>query len=236
MKLRIVAIPVIVALVSASAFAEDFPAPQVLVKKYMDAAGGKAAMAKVKSRIDKGKLTLPDMGMEATYTAYTQPPNSLNISDFSGQGLVKNGTTDGTSWTINPFQGNTKNAGARPAEIFPFANLDAIAGSAKTIAEEEVGGKPAFKVEFQLPNGGPLTVFFDKESGLVAASETKNADGVVSRTTIGDYKKVGDLQIPHSITQEGGAFKLVITSESVELNAEIPAGTFDLPEEIKTLP
>ncbi len=97
--------------------------------------------------------------MEATYTAYSQPPNSLNVSDFSGMGVVKNGATDGVAWEINPFQGNTKTAGARPDEIFPFINLDLIAGTAKTLGEEDLEGKLAYKVEFQMPDGGPIVVF-----------------------------------------------------------------------------
>ncbi len=236
MKSFTLALSFVFALVATAAFAEDLPSPADLVKKHLDASGGKAAMAKIKTRVDKGKLLLPDMGMEATYISYSQPPNSLNISDFSGMGIVKNGTTDGVAWSINPFQGNTKTADASPDEIFPFINLDLIAATAKTLGEEDLEGKSAYKVEFQMPTGDPITVFFDKESGLVAASDNKNSDGTVTRSTFTDYKKVGDIQIPHSIKQQGGPLTLVIISESVELNAEIPAGTFDLPEEIKALP
>ena len=225
----------ITALVGTS-FAEDLPSAANLVKKHLEASGGKAAMMKVKTRIDKGKLTLTEMGMEATYVSYNQAPNSLNISDFAGMGIVKNGTTDGVAWAINPFQGNTKTANARPDEIFPFVNLDLVAGSAKTLGEEDLEGKIAYEVEFQVPVIGALVVFFDKESGLVAASESKNDDGTVTRSSFSDYKKVGDIQIPHTIKQTGGPLALVITSESIELDAEIPAGTFDLPEEIKALP
>jgi len=235
MKTAVVALSFALVLVAGAVFAEDLPAPADLVKKHLAASGGKAAMEKVKSRIDKGKLTLPDMGMEATYTAYTQPPNSLNVSDFTGS-VVKNGNTDGTAWTVNPFQGNSKRPAPRPAEIFPFANLEAIVSSAKTTGEGDVGGKPATKAEFQVPGGNALTVYFDKETGLIAASESTNADGSVSRSEFSNYKKVGDLTLPHSIKQMGGAFTLQIEAETIELNAEIPAGTFDMPEEVKSLP
>ncbi len=215
--------------------AVDLPRATALYAKYLVAVGGRSALVKVKSRVDHGGITLPDMGMEATYTAYTEPPNELNISDFSGTGIVKNGTTGGVSWTINPFQGNSKRPNAWPAEIFPFTNLDLLARTAKTLGEEEVDGKAAYKVEFTLPDGGPLMVYFDKESGFVVASETKNPDDTVARTVLGDYKKVGDVMIPHMLRIEG-AMTLEIISETIELNAEIPAGTFDMPEEIKALP
>lgn len=235
MNVRFVLTAIALVALTGASFAEDMPKPADLVAKYHKAIGGKEAMAKVKSRIDKGKLVLPDMGMEAVYTAYTQPPNELNISDFSGMGVVKNGQTDGFAWSINPFQGNTKQATTDGAEIFSFADLDQIAGNAKTLGEEDFNGKPAYKTEFTLPDGNPLTVFFDKESGLVVASENKNDDGSGGRVVFNDYKKVGDVQLPHMLRIEG-AMTLEIISETIELNAEIPAGTFDMPEEIKALP
>jgi len=235
MKFRVTPIFVAAFVWAGTSFAEDLPKPADLVKKYHTAIGGKEAMAKVKSRIDKGKLVLPDMGMEAVYTAYTEPPNELNISDFGGMGVVKNGQSAGVAWSINPFQGNTKQATTEPAEIFSFANLDQITEGAKTLGEEDLNGKLAYKTESTLPNGNPLTVFFDKESGFIVASENKNDDGSTGRVVFSDYKKVGDVQLPHTLRIEG-AMTLEIISDSIELNAEIPADTFDLPEEIKALP
>jgi hypothetical protein len=235
MKFRMALMVAAAFALAAASFAEDLPKPADLVKKYHATIGGKDAIAKVKTRIDKGKLVLPDMGMEAVYTAYTEPPNELNISDFSGMGVVKNGQSAGVAWSINPFQGNTKQATTEGAEIFSFADLDQFADGAKTLGEEDFNGKTAYKAEFSLPDGNPLTVFFDKESGFIVASENKNDDGSIGRVVFSDYKKVGDVQLPHTLRIEG-AMTLEIISESIELNAEIPAGTFDLPEEIKALP
>lgn len=235
MKIRTSLLAVALLAFSTASFAEDLPKPADLVAKYYKAVGGKDAMLKVKSRVDHGKLVLPDMGMEAVYVAYTQPPNSLNTSDFSGMGVVKNGQTDGFAWTVNPFQGNSKQKAERPAEIFPYANLDMIAANAKTLGEEDLNGKPAYKAEFPLPTGKPITVLFDKETGFIVANETKNDDGTVGRVLFSDYKKVGDLMIPHMTRIEGG-MTLEITAETVELDTEIPAGTFDMPEEVKALP
>ena len=235
MKFRMALMFVAAFTLAGTPVAEDHPKPADLVKKYHAAIGGKEAMAKVKSRIDKGKLVVPDMGMEAVYTAYTEPPNELNISDFSGMGIVKNGQSNGVAWSINPFQGNTKQATTEGAEIFSFADLDQFVEGAKTLGEDDFNGKPAYKTEFTLPDGKPLTVFFDKESGLILASENKNEDGSAGRVVFSDYKKVGDVQLPHALRIEG-AMSLEIISETIELNAAIPAGTFDLPEEIKALP
>lgn len=234
MKIRIGLMAVAIAALAGASFGEDMPKPADLVKKYHDAVGGKDAMLKVKSRIDKGKLLLPDMGMEAVYTAYTQPPNELNTSDFSGMGVVKNGQSDGYAWSINPFQGNTKEKADRPAEVFPFANLDLLAAGAKTLGEEDFNGKPAYKVEFPIPDDDPLVVFFDKETGYIVGNQSAGGDAG-GRIVFSDYKKVGDVMIPHVTRIEGG-MTLEITSETIELNPEIPAGTFDMPEEIKALP
>ena len=51
-----------------------------------------------------------------------------------------------------------------------------------------------------------------------------------------DYKKTGKILSAHKINMHlNGELNQEITIDSIENNIEIPDGTFDLPEEIKTL-
>jgi hypothetical protein len=50
-----------------------------------------------------------------------------------------------------------------------------------------------------------------------------------------DYRKEGDVLMPHKIRQSVGGQEVVISIESVTFNADIPADKFAVPDEIKAL-
>jgi hypothetical protein len=52
---------------------------------------------------------------------------------------------------------------------------------------------------------------------------------------VGDYRKEGDVLMPHKIKQSAAGQEIVITIDSVTFNADIPADKFAVPDEIKAL-
>ncbi len=206
--------------------AQAEPSGGDLIAKYFEASGGKDKMAAVKSRVDTGTFMLVDMGMEATYSNTVAPPNSLMALDFDGT-IVQNGVTDGVAWSVNPFQGNSKTEGASDSTIFPFLALADAGPVAKVAGEEEVEDAACHKVEVAGPDGS-LTVWFDKETGLIS----KSVDDSGSTTLFSDYKEAGGLTVPHKIVQSGGEFNLEMTLTKVEIDAKMEDGTFDIPEEV----
>lgn len=208
------------------------PTGAELIAKYLEASGGADKMAAVKSRIDTGTLMLTDMGMEAAYTSTTTPPNSLMELDFDGT-IVINGITNGVSWSLNEFTGNTSDEGKYAAEIFPFLALAEAGDTAKCTGEEEVEGAACYKVEVADPEGGMLTVWCDKKTGLIAKSVQKD-DAAEVTSTFSDYKEVDGLTVAHAIAQTGGEFAVEITLTKVEMNADVADDKFDIPDEVKS--
>ncbi len=204
------------------------PSGGELIEKYLKASGGKEKLAAVKTRIDTGTFMLVDMGMEASYTNTIAPPNSLMALDFGGQ-IVKNGTSDGIAWSVNPFQGNSKTETDNEPIIFPTMNLVDAIPFAKYLGEEEVDGAACYKVETPNPEGGTLTFWFDKETGLL--SKSLDANGVT--TALGDYKEVDGLTIAHKVTQSGGELNFEITITKVEIDPDVDDSTFEIPAEVE---
>jgi hypothetical protein len=58
---------------------------------------------------------------------------------------------------------------------------------------------------------------------------------VQSDSLISDYRKEGEVLMPHKVVSKVATMELVMTVESVQHNPEIPADRFDVPEEVKAM-
>jgi hypothetical protein len=86
--------------------------------------------------------------------------------------------------------------------------------------------------------GHPTSEFYDKKSGLLIKTQATRASSmgdISAETVYQDYRKEGDLLLPHKLIQRAAGQEFQITVQSVEFNANLPAGTFDPPAEIQAL-
>lgn len=108
----------------------------------------------------------------------------------------------------------------------------------ETAGAETVEGHECYKVVLTPPEGHPTSEYFDKKSGLLIKTQATRASamGEVSGEIVyEDYRKEGDLLTPHKLTQRAAGQEFQITVQSVEFNANLPAGTFGLPPEVQAL-
>lgn len=221
--------------------AADLPSVDDVIAKYVKAVGGKDAIGKVKTRVMKGKFSLPDMGMEAPMEIYLQPPNMYNMVNVEAMGIViEFGVSGDVVWQVNPMEGNSIVEGAQKGELLRQASLEPLAEwkkhyeKAEVAEETTVNDKKAYKVVFTPKDGDPQTMFFDAESGLIVQTEAIQ-DGMPVTTAVEEYKEFDGVKIPTKMTSSGGMMNPVITFSEIEQNVEIPAEKFALPDEIKAL-
>ena len=253
----------VVAIVAPAGFAMASPSADEIINKYIEAIGGKDALAKVNNRVIKGVFTLPDMGITANYENYTQTPNAINIVTIEGMGEVISGIKDDVAWEAHFMNGDSILDGARKATeqrravIEPLANWTDWYTSAEVEVDVEatevdveatevdveatevddeatVGDSPVHKVVLTPKEGTPETFYFDKESGLIVQRDGIGQDGMLSSTMISDYREVDGVQIAHAIEILGG-MTIEIMIDSVEQNVEIAAEQFDFPPQIAAL-
>ncbi len=228
---------IMAAMSAVPAAAADLPKAEDVIAKYLDAIGGKEKATSFKTRVMKGTFNLVDMGMEAGITMYMAPPNYLSVVEIPGMGTALQGVTDGKAWQsieamgqIGFVEGPEAAGMMQQAEMELLANWDKHFSGAETTGEETVGDAECIKVEMTPKEGTPTTYFFDKESGLLVQT-TGMAQGMEAITTIGDYKEVDGVKIPHAMSM-GGMMTIEITIASVENNAEIADDQFDVPEAV----
>ena len=227
------------------AAADALPKGDTILDKYVEATGGKAAYAKVHNDFSTGAMEFPAMGMKGKLTAIGAEPNKRYVEiEMDGVGKILDVTSGDLSWSLSAMQGPHVKEGEEKAQALEQAKYNADASwrdvysSAETVGVETIDGKECYKVVLKRKTGTPVTRWFDKQSGLLIrmaqTAKTPNGD-IDSVSTLSDYRKEGDLLIPHKVDLQAGPMAMVITIDSVKQNVEIPKEKFDAPDEIKAL-
>ena len=225
--------------------ADDLPKADTILDKYVEATGGKAAYAKVKSDISTGTMSLAAMGLTGKLTMYgAVPAKRLMEVTIEGIGKITEGTDGEIAWSYNAMQGPRLKEGDEKAEALLQARYSAEAQwrdlykSAETTGVESVEGKDCYKVLVTPKSGKPQTRWYDKQSGLLLkiAMTSKSPMGEIAvESFMSDYRKEGDLLIPHKLLTKLAGQEMGMTIDKVEQNVAIPADKFDPPAEVKAL-
>jgi hypothetical protein len=232
-------------LLGTAAFAADDIKPEAILDKYIEVTGGRAAYEKIQTEIATGTLELTSMGLSGTLTSYRAAPNkSYTVIDFTGMGKAEQGSNGEVAWSINPGEGpRIKQGDERAATL----RNDALAAEirwrdyykkAELAGAEDVGGKACYKVVLTPNEGGAETRYYDKGSSLLVkvVMPITTPDGTaIAETSLSDYRDEGGILTPHTIAQKIPNLDILVKIDSVKRNADIPAGRFDVPAEIKAL-
>jgi len=229
----------------AMATADELPKAETILDKFVEVTGGKAAYAKIHSEIATGTMTLGAMGITGKLTAYQAEPNKQLLEiNIEGIGKIMEGTNGEVAWGLSAMQGPRIKEGEEKDKSLESARLNAEAQwrelykTVETAGVEQVDGKDCYKVILTPKTGSPVTKWYDKESNLLVknAATVKTAMGEISsESIISDYRKEGDILVPHKTVSKAMGQEFTISIDSVKHNPEIPKEKFDLPEEIQAL-
>jgi hypothetical protein len=224
--------------------ADGLPKGDEILDKYVTVTGGKDAYEKVKNRLLTGTMKVAGQGLEGKITIYQAPPNKMyTVVDLGGIGKVEEGTDGQVVWEKS-FTGPRIKTGDEKASALRDAAFDGDVQwrkyykKAECVAEEKIDDKPCYKVVLTTPEGKTRTAYYDKQTNLVVkvVSTEKTPMGELTIEAFpSEYKKVGDILMPHKLLQKMAGQDIAITFDKVEQNVKIPDKRFDLPEDIKKL-
>jgi zinc protease len=225
--------------------ADDLPKGETIVDKYIEATGGKAAYEKVKSDISTGSMTLGAMNLKGSMVAFSQAPDKRIVEvTFEGIGKMTEGATGDLAWSMSAMQGPRVKEGDEKAESLRQSRYNSdvnwrdVYKSAETTGSETVDDKDCYKVLMTSKDGKPSTRWYDKKTGLLVkmSMTSKSPMGEVSVDIFPtDYRKEGDVLMPHKTISKLAGQELIMTIDKVEQNVQIPKEKFDPPAEIKAL-
>ena len=230
---------------NGSAPADDAKDPQAILDKAIKALGGEEKLSKVKAASWKAKGTINFGGNEMECTGQTTAQGLDHVrSEFEGsfgkgflviagdKGWRKFGEMGG-ELDKDQLANEKRNVHLQlvPVLILPLKGKDFKVEAA---AEEKVGDKPAVGIKVTGPEGKNFTLYFDKESGLLAkigrAVLDQTGQEVMEERFLSDYKDFDGLKRPTKVVAERGGVKHleaeVIEAKSVD---KIDANEFSKP-------
>jgi outer membrane lipoprotein-sorting protein len=240
--MRTRAIAAAAALVLAASSAAGQTADE-LIARNVAARGGLEKLKSVQTMRLTGTMKVAEDTMPSILEL-KRPNKSRWQFTFDGQAAVQ--VYDGKSgWMLMPFAGMTEPQPMSPEEVGEAeqqADLDGplVDYKAKGSKIELVGHDPAFrpqdwKLKVTLRSGEVRDIYLDPKTYLQTTTViTKKIEGseVVVISTIGDYKEVGGLTLPHSFsasTKDGGETQSLVF-DKIEVNVPIDDERFGKPK------
>lgn len=229
---------------SSLAFAAD-PTLEEILASNLEARGGQAAFDAIKTVRASGKMTMGPM--ELPMVLETQRPDLIRM-EFTMQGMTAVQAFDGTQgWQVMPFMGKPDPETMGADELKQIKDSADIEGDlinwkskghkVELVGRDTLEGTEVWKLKVDKANGDTTYTYLDAEYFLeIGLSGKVKVQGqeVETKTTIGDYKEVAGIQMPHSIivdlTTPMGPMKQAITVDKYEVNVDLPADRFAMPK------
>lgn len=215
-----------------------------ILDQHFAAIGGKDKLTAIQSMKMSGRQQMGPQ--EAPFTIYWKRPDKVRM-EFTLQGMTGVQAYDGSSaWMVMPFMGKNDPEAMTGDDLKSMQNqADMVEGpllnwkdkghEVELIGKENVEGTDAWKVKLTRGNGDVSYAYFESESMLQIKSEARVKRGdqeIEVEGSMGDYKEVDGILLPHSIEQKpkGAPAGSMITVDSVELNVEVDDSIFAMPE------
>ncbi|MBO9672717.1 MAG: insulinase family protein [Sphingobacteriaceae bacterium] len=213
-------------------------APAEIIKNYIKAIGGEEAVKKITALQQNGEMEM--QGQKLTVTIKNMTPNlsSMEIS-IGGQTAMKQVYNGKTGYSLQMGQKaeltgddlaerkDDKGYGGQLYYATDGTKVEA-AGTAK------VGTADVFKLNITSPSGKKKTEYYDTKSGLLLKEEsttTKGGAEISQSTEYSNYKKVGDVLFPFTLTQSvvtpQGSQEFTVSIKDILVNPPLKAEDFN---------
>jgi zinc protease len=218
----------------ASSLPADLTAEKVIAK-YIEAIGGEKKVKELTGLKTTMKGTV--QGMEITMVSTKKAPGKMLLETVVMGNVMQKQVTDGKEFAMVaqgqniPLDAGMKEEGMIESLIVPELQLAAMKVKITLKGIENLDGKEAYVLEYQLPSGGKSTHYFDKVTGLKVQSlkEVKTQQGTNAVPTKYDnYKEVNGVKFPHTTSISMGPMNLKFEVSSVEVNLTIDDAIFKI--------
>jgi outer membrane lipoprotein-sorting protein len=212
------------------------PGADQLIDKYLQAAGGAAAIDKITSRVMKGTITFGDRNVPIEIfskdpdkrVSFTHTPDGDSITAFDGQ----EGWLGVPGHPVREMHGPDIDAASMDADLQFAAHLKAMFTETKVRGVERIGDHDTYLVVGQREGKTPLRLYFDEKSGLlvrlVRYGETP-LGRLPTQIDYADYRETGGVKIPFRWTLARPSGRFTIQVSEVKQNVPVDDAKFAKP-------
>jgi hypothetical protein len=221
-KYTAILLTAIFGLMSATAFSQS---ADDIVKKHIDAIGGKDNWAKLKSL--KQEMSMKANGAEIKVTISQVNKKAMRqdiqVMGMEGYSIL----TEKEGWTYMPFEGQTKPEPMTADDVKKaqdglsiqndFVTYKEMGKKLEYLGKDDVDGTECFKLKMTDKDGIESTYFIDPSNYYVIKETTKmtvNGKEMENSTTYGNYKKT-DLGIVYPYSVGGPWGETEVTSLTI---------------------
>ena len=213
---------------------------QTVIDNYIKAIGGKENLMAIKDEkmVMEGsaqgqKLVITDIKKAATKK---KPYMFKKEITFSGM-VVQSTVCDGKRMMEGGMQGKKEITGDELKQQLVENTMNVelqyatLGYKLNALGVDNLDGKEVYKIEVVDPKGEKETQFFDVQSGLRLRMEKvmESPRGSVSISAdYGDYKEVGKVKYPHSVTLDQGGMVIEGKVTLIEQNKKIADTVFEI--------
>jgi hypothetical protein len=220
-----------------------------VIDKHLAAIGGRAALAKVKSRVMTGTISLatPVGELVGPVEIMNQWPNKartfikLDLSAVGAGELTVDQRFDGTvGFVLDSMQGNRDITGNQLENMknatfpSPFLDYKERGATVELGPKEKVGARDAYLLTTKSKTGSVVRQWIDAETYLplkVAVKvELPQVGEIEQSTEFSDFRDVDGLKVPFTVKSSSTAQNFTITVTKVEHNGKIDETLFSKPK------
>ena len=218
---------------------QELPKAEDVLEAAVKAIGGREAWEKHKSMavVMKGKIVGQDMALSM---ATKQKAPNLSYLKLSIQGIFEQemGFDGKVAWSKDPFTGERELEGIERAQAVRQAVFNAplkwkqIYKKVQTLGIEKVDGRECIVVQLTPKEGHPAKHYFDKNTLLLFATETKSESAMgeqTARSRFMDYKETGGVLVAHTVKIMAGANNMELKLDKIEWDVKVDDALFKKP-------
>jgi photosynthetic reaction center cytochrome c subunit len=212
------------------------PSADQLLDKYLQAAGGAAAIGKITSRVMTGTITLGDRNVPIDIfskdpdkrISFTHTPDGDSVTAFDG----REGWLGFPGRPAREMHGSEIDAAAMDADLHFAAHLKGMFSETQVRGTEKIGDHDTYLVIGRRAGKPPLRLYFDEKSGLlvrlVRYGETP-LGRMPTQIDYEDYRESGGVKIPFRWTLARPNGRFTIQVSEVKQNVPVDDAKFAKP-------
>lgn len=224
---------------NAAAAAKPLPTSDAILDKYLQAVGGREALEKITSRVEKASLTVPG-GPQVSIDIYAKAPDKRisimhmregdSVTSFDGhQGWLSN-----PGRPTRPMSDQDNKVAKLDADLHFAADVKQLFTSFQVRDSEKIGDREVYLVVGKNDDQPPVRLYFDAESGLlvrmVRYTETPLGRNP-SQVDFADYRQADGVKIPYRWTLARPGQRFTIQVNEVKQNVPVDDTQFNMPGE-----
>ena len=216
----------------------SLPTVDELMSKYVEAAGGAAAMKAVTSRVIKGSVDVVGVSRGGTFETYVVAPNkSLSVIQPAQAETVRVGYDGSVGWIqtktgVRVLKGAELVSAQNDSDFYTLLHLKDRYSKLTLAGKSKIGYREVYVIDMQPVSGAAERLFLDAQTYLPVRMNTMRlVQGVFVPVEVyyDDWRDAGGVKVPYVITHTYQKRTILMTVNEVKNNVPVDEKIFEKP-------